>query len=139
MIVWGRSTPSTWTATGTSICCRQLAWAFFRGPVDKIAWYEQRVIGDSNDDGIFDSSDLVAVFQAGKYEDGIDDNATFDEGDWDLNGDFDSSDLVAAFRSGHYVARATPRASLVAAAIDSIVATDDDLEDDSKQRRAFVA
>ncbi|MCA9211782.1 MAG: tandem-95 repeat protein, partial [Planctomycetales bacterium] len=41
-----------------------------------------RVTGDVNGDGVFNSSDLVAVFQAGKYEDGIPNNATFEEGDW---------------------------------------------------------
>ena len=34
-----------------------------------IAWHENRVIGDSNDDGMFDTSDLVRVFQAGEYLD----------------------------------------------------------------------
>ena len=38
---------------------------------DRIAWYENRLVGDSNNDGIFDSSDRVSVFQAGKYEDDI--------------------------------------------------------------------
>ena len=37
----------------------------------RIVWYENRSIGDSNNDGEFDSSDLVKVFQLGKYEDGI--------------------------------------------------------------------
>ncbi|MCA9214622.1 MAG: VCBS repeat-containing protein, partial [Planctomycetales bacterium] len=60
-------------------------------------WYEQRVAGDVNDDGVFDSSDLVAVFQSAKYEDGVYQNATFEEGDWNGDGDFDSADLVFAF------------------------------------------
>ncbi|MCA9213464.1 MAG: lamin tail domain-containing protein, partial [Planctomycetales bacterium] len=41
--------------------------------------------GDVNGDGVFDSSDLVAVLQAGEFEDAIDGNSTFAEGDW--NGD----------------------------------------------------
>ncbi|MCA9214599.1 MAG: lamin tail domain-containing protein, partial [Planctomycetales bacterium] len=41
--------------------------------------------GDVNGDGVFDSSDLTAVLQAGEFEDGIDGNSTFAEGDW--NGD----------------------------------------------------
>ena len=69
----------------------------------KTIWFENRPIGDSNDDGVFDSSDLVSVFQTGEYEDGIDGNSTFDEGDWNGDGVFDSSDLVAAFQSGTYV------------------------------------
>ena len=69
------------------------------GHFDKpVMWYESRLIGDSNDDGVFNSGDLVRVFQVGKYEDGIDGNANFDEGDWNQDGDFDSSDLVAAFK-----------------------------------------
>lgn len=62
--------------------------------------------GDSNHDGIFNSSDLVLVFQAGEYEDGINGNSTFEEGDWDGNGDFDTRDFVFAFQAGHYVAAA---------------------------------
>ena len=54
--------------------------------------------GDANLDGQFDSGDLVAVFQGGKFE--LDTHATWDEGDW--NGDlrFNSGDLVRAFQDG---------------------------------------
>jgi hypothetical protein len=62
------------------------------------------VAGDSNRDGRFNSSDLVAVFQAGKYENGIPDSATFEEGDWNGDGVFSSRDLVFAFQQGNYVA-----------------------------------
>ena len=48
---------------------------------DRIAWHEQRVVADVNDDGVFDTSDLVRVFQVGEYEDGVVYNSTFDEGD----------------------------------------------------------
>jgi hypothetical protein len=58
--------------------------------------------GDSNGDGVFDSGDLLLVFQAGEYEDLIDGNSTFAEGDWDGDGDFTSSDLILALRLGHY-------------------------------------
>ncbi len=75
-----------------------------------------QMLGDSNGDGIFDSSDLVTVFRAGKYEDSIVDNATFVEGDWNGDGDFDSGDLVAAFQNGNYVGAATSHD--IAAAID---------------------
>ena len=61
------------------------------------------VIGDSNGDGVFDSSDLVAVFAVGEYEDGIPGNSTFEEGDWDGDGDFTTADLVLAFQDGSYV------------------------------------
>ena len=59
-------------------------------------------VGDADCDGYFSTSDLVTVFEAGKYEDGIPKNATFAEGDWNFDGDFDSSDLIAAFRIGWY-------------------------------------
>ncbi len=58
--------------------------------------------GDADCSGYFDTTDLVNVFQAGKYEDGIPFNATFAEGDWNFDRDFDSADLVAAFRVGRY-------------------------------------
>ena len=63
--------------------------------------YVDRLVGDSNNDGIFDSSDLVKIFQAGKYETGIA-VAAFEEGDWNGDGVFDSNDLVAAFQSSYY-------------------------------------
>ena len=77
------------------------------------------VLGDSSGDGVFDSVDLIIVFQAGKYEDGIPNNATFAEGDWNGDGDFDSSDLVAAFRSGSY--ESPPRSQSLVAAIDQLL------------------
>ena len=76
------------------------------------------VLGDSSGDGVFDSVDLIIVFQAGKYEDGIPNNATFAEGDWNGDGDFDSSDLVAAFRSGSY--ESPSRSQSFVAAIDQL-------------------
>ncbi|MCA9171179.1 MAG: VCBS repeat-containing protein, partial [Planctomycetales bacterium] len=36
-----------------------------------VTQFEQRVTGDVNNDGVFDSSDLVLIFAAGQYEDGI--------------------------------------------------------------------
>ena len=101
----------------------------------RILWYENRPIGDSNDDGIFDSGDLVDVFAAGKYEDGIADNATFDEGDWNQDGDFDTSDLVLAFQGGHYVAAARPMTAEIAAAVDWLFLQ----TNDAMKSRAFVA
>jgi hypothetical protein len=64
--------------------------------------------GDVNGDRAFDSSDLVTVFQAGKYEDGVAHNAVFAEGDFNGDGDFDSSDLVLAFQLGHYERERAP-------------------------------
>ncbi len=59
--------------------------------------------GDANADGVFDSKDLVQIFQAGEYEDDIVGNSTWAEGDWNCDGEFNTSDLVAAFRAGRYV------------------------------------
>ena len=59
--------------------------------------------GDANADGVFDSKDLVQIFQAGEYEDDIVGNSTWAEGDWNCDGEFNTSDLVAAFRVGRYV------------------------------------
>ena len=74
--------------------------------------------GDSNLDGRFDSSDLVRVFQAGEYEDGIPFNSTWSEGDWNGDRDFSTADLVHAFKYGNY--------DSVAAAV---LALDDDFDD----------
>ena len=60
--------------------------------------------GDSNLDGIFNSTDFVVVFRAGEYEDSISQNSTWAEGDWDGDGEFGTRDLVAAFQSRGYVA-----------------------------------
>ena len=62
--------------------------------------------GDSNRDGFFNSSDLVLVFDAGEYDDGIAENSYWTTGDWNSDGDFDSSDLVIAFQTGQYEAEA---------------------------------
>ena len=58
--------------------------------------------GDSNLDGVFDSSDFVEVFTRGKYEDATPLNAGWADGDWNGDGDFTSGDLVTAFVSGGY-------------------------------------
>jgi hypothetical protein len=59
-------------------------------------------LGDSNLDGEFGSADLVAVFTANTYEDGIVGNSTWGTGDWNGDAEFDTSDLVAAFVEGAY-------------------------------------
>ncbi|MCA9212479.1 MAG: lamin tail domain-containing protein [Planctomycetales bacterium] len=58
--------------------------------------------GDANLDGVFNSSDLVLVFQAGQYEDPIEGNSGWASGDWNGDGEFSTSDLVAAFQTGMY-------------------------------------
>ncbi|MCA9196079.1 MAG: tandem-95 repeat protein, partial [Planctomycetales bacterium] len=72
--------------------------------------YSQQVlvalIGDSNLDGIFNTSDLVTIFQIGEYEDTVAGNSTWIEGDWNGDGDFNTSDLVFAFQANTYTAAA---------------------------------
>lgn len=58
--------------------------------------------GDANEDGVFNSKDLVLVFMAGQYEDAILANSTWQEGDWNDDGEFTSADLVLAFVEGGY-------------------------------------
>ena len=59
-------------------------------------------LGDSNLDGLFNSSDLVDVFRANEYEDALVGNSVWATGDWTGDAEFDSGDLVAAFREGGY-------------------------------------
>jgi hypothetical protein len=55
-----------------------------------------------NFDGRFDSGDLVAVFQRGKYNVSQQErDATWNDGDWDGDQDFDIDDLVAAFQAAN--------------------------------------
>jgi hypothetical protein len=56
--------------------------------------------GDVNLEGLFNSSDLVAVLAAGKYESGT--PALWSEGDWNADGRFSTNDLVVAFQDGGY-------------------------------------
>lgn len=72
---------------------------------DRKLWIEQRMqttYGDANLDRFFNSLDLVRVFQAGQYEDGLSANSGWSDGDWDGNGDFDSADFLIAFQAGAY-------------------------------------
>ena len=70
-------------------------------------------IGDSNLDGLFNSSDLIAAFSTGEYEDAVAQNSTWSSGDWDGNGEFDSNDLIAALAEGGYEAGARAAVSAV--------------------------
>ena len=60
-------------------------------------WY-----GDANLDGLFDSTDLIAVFTRGLYE--ICAEAGWGDGDWSGDGLFTSTDLVLALQDGGYAA-----------------------------------
>jgi hypothetical protein len=85
--------------------------------IDSIVLFEQRMIGDVDRDGRFDSSDLLEVFRNGEYEDGLFRNSTFDEGDWNGDDEFTSSDLILALQAGHYE-------SLAAIVLDQALITD---------------
>lgn len=63
---------------------------------------KQTFIGDANLDGQFNSSDLVAVFETGEYEDGVPANSTWSTGDWNADGEFNTTDMVVAFTDGGY-------------------------------------
>ena len=72
---------------------------------DREVWVDDlksTYFGDSNLDGEFNSTDFVAVFTEGKYEDGVAANAGWASGDWNGDKEFDSSDFVAAFVAGGY-------------------------------------
>ncbi|MDG2382434.1 MAG: lamin tail domain-containing protein [Pirellulaceae bacterium] len=81
----------------------------------------QTTEGDANLDRLFNSSDLVLVFQAGLYEDEKENNATWATGDWNCDGDFDSGDLVAAFQSGSYNAPAATGSSWITPASTDLI------------------
>jgi hypothetical protein len=59
--------------------------------------------GDSNLDGVFNSSDIIHVLTRGEYEDNLPVNSDWSDGDWDGNGDFESGDFIYAIQAGHYV------------------------------------
>jgi len=67
-----------------------------------IGW--NTTVGDANLDGVFNSTDLVQIFIASRYEE--DTEATWSQGDWNCDGRFDSGDLVAAFLRGNYSSNA---------------------------------
>jgi len=59
-----------------------------------------RSAGDANDDGQFDSSDMMLVLAAGKFETGQ--TARWEEGDWDGDGLFTFDDVLAALATGTF-------------------------------------
>ena len=76
---------------------------------DRVRWIFDlfgTTYGDSNLDGVFNSSDLIVVFQPAEYEDDIPNNSTWTTGDWNGDGDFSSSDIILAFQSGSYAENA---------------------------------
>ena len=90
------------------------------------------MIGDSNLDGRFDSTDFVSVFQAAEYEDDEDNNSTWAEGDWNGDRDFTTADFVAAFQAGNYQSNAKIADSTASRDASQLIdeAFDDDLIDE---------
>lgn len=70
-------------------------------------------IGDANLDGEFNTGDLVAIFQAGQYEDDVVGTSTWETGDWNGDAEFGTGDLLFAFQQGGF--EQGPRAALAAA------------------------
>ena len=64
--------------------------------------------GDANLDGIFDSQDLVIMFQAAKFENPLAEAAGWADGDWNSDGLVRTSDLVLAFQAGKFSVAANP-------------------------------
>ena len=60
------------------------------------------IAGDVNLDGVFDSTDLIRIFEAAVYEDDVSGNSKWSTGDFNCDGEFDSSDLVVAFEAATY-------------------------------------
>ena len=69
--------------------------------------YVEYPTGDANMDGLFNSGDIVTVFVAGEYEDGVPLNSVWETGDFNGDREFDSGDLVTAMTAGGYGAAAT--------------------------------
>lgn len=72
---------------------------------DRQIWltqFMQTNFGDANLDRLFNSLDLILVFQAGQYEDGVTGNSGWSNGDWDGDGEFNSADFLIAFQAGEY-------------------------------------
>ncbi|MEZ6120649.1 MAG: hypothetical protein R3C28_29295 [Pirellulaceae bacterium] len=72
---------------------------------DRTFWVHElrnTYFGDANLDGEFNSGDLVTVFNAGQFEDGVANNSDWASGDWSGDGEFDTSDFVVAFTDGGY-------------------------------------
>jgi hypothetical protein len=80
--------------------------------------------GDANLDGIFNSSDLIQVFQFGEYEDGVAGNSSWASGDFNCDGEFDTGDLLLAFQAGAYVAAAEPAAVAVQTMLAAVARAD---------------
>jgi hypothetical protein len=64
---------------------------------------EPEMAGDVNQDRRFDEADLLAVLQAGQFEDNVPGNSSYASGDWNGDGDFTTADLIYAFQFGLFL------------------------------------
>ena len=81
--------------------------------LDRTIWvrdHKHTWVGDADLSGEFNSSDLVVVFQEGKYETGT--TANWRQGDFNGDQFFNTADMVAAFQDGGY--ELGPRAAVSA-------------------------
>ena len=72
---------------------------------DRLNWVENTAntyFGDSNLDGVFNTTDFVVVFQKGQFEDETPLNSGWGEGDWNGDLEFTTSDFVFVFQQGGY-------------------------------------
>ncbi len=99
---------------------------------------EQCLAGDANRDGLFNSDDLVSLFIAGEYEDGITGNSTWDTGDFNHDKEFDSGDLVLALQCGKYETVLPDAAAVGAALSGTDRRVDDVLEDQAPERWKLI-
>ena len=73
--------------------------------LDLTYWVEvlaNTYLGDTNLDGEFNSQDLIAVFQAGEYEDDLIGNSSWGSGDFNADREFDTTDMLGVFQSGGF-------------------------------------
>jgi methionine-rich copper-binding protein CopC len=91
--------------------------------------------GDMNQDGVFDSSDLVRFLELGHYESGASGHR-WSQGDFDCDGVISTGDLIAAFQFGGYQDEAPAPAALAARSVDLAFA---DEFTGPRRGRSFVA
>ncbi|MCA9167343.1 MAG: lamin tail domain-containing protein [Planctomycetales bacterium] len=76
--------------------------------------------GDADLNGVFNSADLVKLFVASEYEDDIEGNSTWSDGDWNCDGEFTTRDLVAAYLVGGYTVSSTASSTASSVATRSV-------------------
>lgn len=105
---WERGTTSEWNEMSQTTLMdrfysrgdgRRFLTELDRAALRDIGW-EEAIPGDANRDRAFDSSDLVSMFTAAKYETGL--TAGWSDGDFNDDAVFDSGDLVVALQTGLY-------------------------------------